>query len=114
MRVCLRVPSDLCPMPASSAPTSCPPQGGRGGWQQGIALLLVTAVSLTSENHSLPDRPAASHGPCAGWMPPTDRARSAHGAVKPPQWGVSLAAGTSVVLFPGWNFFSSGTLSCFL
>ena len=72
----LRVPSDLCPTPAYSAPTSCPPQGGQGGRQQGIALLLVTAVSLTYENHGLPDRPAASHGPHAGWMPPADRART--------------------------------------
>lgn len=40
----LQVPSDLCPTPA---PTSCPPQGGRGGRQQGTALLLVTAMSLT-------------------------------------------------------------------
>lgn len=51
----LQVPSDLCPTPA---PTSCPPQGGRGGRQQGTALLLVTAMSLTFENHGPPNRPA--------------------------------------------------------
>ena len=77
MRVHFWVPSDLCPWQHPRGPDPALPKAAEADSNRAQLLLLVTAVSLTLENHSLPDRPGASQGLRAGWMLPRQGARGA-------------------------------------